>query len=107
MRNKVLQVITTVSKKSDAVRIIRLLLETKCVACCQMVGPIASSYWWKGKICEEQEYQILAKTTAKHYLDVEKKIRSVHPYEVPEIVAIPITSLYKAYKDWLTESLGE
>jgi periplasmic divalent cation tolerance protein len=68
---------------------------------------MTSFYWWKGKICEGKEYLIFAKTTAKHYLDVEKRIRSVHPYEVPEIVGMPIARQHKAYKDWLLECLRD
>lgn len=95
------QIVTTLPKREDAERIGKTLLDHLLVACVQIVGPIESMYWWKGKQEISQEWMLVAKTKKKLYGRVEEAIKNLHPYEVPEIIAVPILAGYKPYLDWI------
>ena len=84
-----IQVVTTTEKQEDAQRIGRALVEGRLAACVQLVGPITSTYRWQGKIETAQEWQCWAKSRRELYDQIEQAIRRIHPYEVPEILAIP------------------
>jgi periplasmic divalent cation tolerance protein len=99
------QVITTTEKKEDAERIARTLVEARLAACVQVVGPVTSIYRWKGAIETAQEWQCVAKSRAGLFGEIDEAIRSVHPYEVPEILAVPITAGSRAYLEWLEGEL--
>ena len=92
---------TTTDNKEDAEKIATRLVEKKLAACVQIVGPITSFYRWKGNIEKAQEWQCWIKSKEILYKEIEKEIRSVHPYEVPEIVAIPIVAGSRGYLQWL------
>ena len=80
--------VTTVDRKEILERIGKALLEKRLIACIQISGPITSTYWWKGVLEEAQEWVGTMKTTERNYIhEVEKELRRLHPYEVPEIVA--------------------
>ena len=96
-----IQVLTTTDKKEDAERIATLLVEEKLAACVQIAGPVASLYRWKGKIERAQEWQCWIKSKEVLYEEIEKAIKSVHPYEVPEIIAMPIITGSRDYLEWL------
>jgi periplasmic divalent cation tolerance protein len=80
-----IQVLTTVGSEEEAAKIGDDLLERRLVACAQTVGPITSRYRWQDKLEEEREWQLLAKTEANLYEEVETAIRALHSYEEPEI----------------------
>lgn len=96
-----IQVITTTENKDDAERIARALIEARLAACVQIVGPMTSTYRWKGQIETAQEWQCVAKSRAELFGQIESAIRNVHPYEVPEILAVPIAAGSGAYLEWL------
>jgi periplasmic divalent cation tolerance protein len=96
-----IQVVTTTDKREDAERIARELVEQRLAACVQLVGPISSIYRWQGQIETAQEWQCWAKTRRDLYDAVEQAIRVLHPYEVPEILAVPIVAGSAAYLEWL------
>ena len=98
-----IQVMTTVERQEDAERIARTLVENRLAACVQVLGPIASTYHWQGSIESSQEWLCLAKSRASLYARIEEAIRKVHPYEVPEIVAVPIVAGAKSYLQWIDE----
>ena len=98
-----IQVSTTVEKKEDADRIAKILVETRVAACVQVIGPIRSTYWWKGKVEEASEWLCVMKTREELYSDLEASLKAVHPYEVPEIVAVPLTKGSEAYLRWIEE----
>ncbi|MFH0844913.1 MAG: divalent-cation tolerance protein CutA, partial [Pseudomonadota bacterium] len=85
----------------DAQEISRAVVEKRLAACAQVIGPITSTYWWKGKIEEEEEWICILKTREALYEDLEKTIREMHPYDVPEIVAVPIVTGSRSYLEWL------
>jgi len=100
-----IQVLTTTGKKEDAEKIAMTLIERRFAACVQIAGPITSTYRWKGNIEGAEEWLCVIKSREDLYRDVEKAIKSVHPYEVPEIIAIPITAGSGEYLDWLQGEL--
>jgi len=99
--NRYMQVITTVSKKTDAEKIAKSLIDKRLVACAQIAGPMKSVYRWKGKIENAKEWVCVIKTRKTLYKKVETAIKKIHPYEVPEIIAIPIIKGSKDYLKWL------
>jgi len=103
MINEYIQVFTTVEKKEDADRIASAVVRKRVAACAQILGPIHSTYWWKGKVEEAGEWLCVMKTRKDLFSDLEKEIRSMHPYEVPEIIALPIVAGSKSYLEWIDE----
>ena len=98
---------TTVDSESGAERIARRLVEEKLAACASIVGGVKSVYWWRGGVEEAGEYMLMIKTTASKLRDAIEKLKSIHPYETPEIIAVPVAAGFKGYLDWIDESLGE
>ena len=83
------------------------LVQEKLVACAQICGTVQSIYIWKG-VCEtSQETLLLAKTTLPLFERVKAAVRADHPYECPQIVALPIVAANVDYVDWLNEQLGD
>lgn len=105
--HSIIQVVTTTDRKEDAERIAGALVEERLAACVQVIGPILSTYRWKGRVERAEEWQCWAKTEAGLYKDVEKAIRAIHPYELPEIVALPVLRGSPEYIDWLHGELRE
>jgi len=106
MRKKMksyLQVTTTTETKEQAQTIAQHLVDAKLAACVQITGPITSIYRWKGKVENAQEWLCLIKTRDDLYNKVEAAIKSKHPYETPEIIAVPIVKGSKEYLSWLDD----
>ncbi|OHB81516.1 MAG: cytochrome C biogenesis protein CcdA [Planctomycetes bacterium RBG_16_64_12] len=99
------QVVTTTERKEDAERIARALVEARLAACVQVLGPITSTYRWKGAVETSQEWQCVAKTRSDLYTRLEETVRGIHPYEVPEILAVPVATGSRAYLEWLDAEL--
>lgn len=100
-----IQVVTTTEKREDAEKIAKALVEKRLAACAQLVGPIVSTYWWKGNIETAEEWQCLVKSKKSLYGEVEKAIKMLHPYETPEIIVLPIVSGSADYLKWLTDEV--
>ncbi len=100
-----IQVVTTTEKKEDAEKIALALVEKKLAACVQIVGPVTSIYRWKGNMETTGEWQCLIKSRKDLYGEIEKAIKTVHPYEVPEIIAVPIVAGSDDYLEWLQGEL--
>ena len=96
-----LQVATTTENKEDAEKIGKALVEKRLAACAQLVGPIQSTYWWKERIETAQEWLCHVKTHKGLYDEIEKAIKAIHPYETPEIIAMPIVGGSDEYLEWL------
>ena len=101
-----IQITTTTETKEQAQTIAKHLVETKLAACVQITSPITSIYRWKGKVENTQEWLCLIKTRDDHYNKVEAAIKSLHPYETPEIIAVPIVKGSKEYLNWLDDETG-
>ena len=100
-----IQISTTTGKKSEAEEISMKLVEMRLAACAQIIGPISSVYWWKGEIVTDREWLCIIKTHKSLFGEVEKVIREIHPYEVPEFAAIPITLGSHDYLSWINNEL--
>ncbi|MBE7215023.1 divalent-cation tolerance protein CutA [Shewanella benthica] len=103
MQNKLLLVITTFPSKESAIELAKELVENKLAACIQISAPVTSIYLWQDKVCEEQEYQLQIKCTQACYSALEQTISQQHPYQVPEIIAIPINDGLPEYINWVNE----
>jgi len=102
-----IQIVTTTEKREDAEEIARMLVDRRLAACVQVVGPVYSTYRWKRNIENAVEWQCQIKTGADRYSDVEAAIRAHHPYEVPEIVALPILQGSRDYLAWLHQAVRD
>ncbi|HUX75775.1 MAG TPA: divalent-cation tolerance protein CutA [Anaerolineae bacterium] len=102
-----IQMVTTTETKADAQAIARALIEKRLAGCVQIIGPITSTYWWQGEIKTAEEWLCLIKTRADLYEPLEAAIKEVHPYDVPEILAVPVVAGSKDYLRWLDGKLGE
>lgn len=89
----------TSPSKEKAGEIARHLLEKRLVACAN-IFPIDSLYWWEGKITEENEFVLIAKTTKENFERVREEVKKIHPYKTPCIVRIPVSS-NEEYFNWL------
>ena len=98
-----IQVFTTVEKREDADRIASIVVNKRAAACAQVVGPIQSTYWWKGKVERAGEWLLMMKTRGDLFSSLEKEIKTFHPYEVPVIIALPIVAGSQSYLKWIEE----
>jgi len=105
--NDYIQVATTVATEEDAGRIAGLLVEKRLAACVQVIGPMTSHYRWQGKTETAGEYLCLAKSRAALYPEIEAAIKAIHPYEIAEIIAVPIIAGSKEYLAWLAAEVKE
>ena len=100
-----IQVMTTVEQRSDAERIARTLVEKRLAACVQVAGPVTSYFHWEGKLDSAEEYLCFIKSRADLFPELEAAIGEMHPYEVPEIIATPVTRGGTDYANWLAAEL--
>jgi len=102
-----IQVITTTETKKEAENIASILTERRLAGCVQIIGPITSIYRWKGKVEKAEEWLCFIKTSKILYEEVEKTIKSIHSYEIPEIIALPLVSGSRDYLNWLDKELSK
>jgi len=100
-----IQVVTTTDTRDNASKIAKHLLDLRLAGCVQVGGPITSSYWWKGKIENTEEWYCVIKTLTERYEDVEQGIRAIHSYKEPEILALHVVFGSKTYIEWLADSV--
>jgi periplasmic divalent cation tolerance protein len=94
-------VITNLPDRESAVKLARSLVERRLAACINILSPCRSFYQWKGKIEDAEEFPLLIKTTCGRYAELEGAIRAAHPYELPEIIAVPLSGGLPAYLEWV------
>ena len=97
----ILLVLTNLPDRAAAERLADALVEKRLAACVNILAPCRSVYRWENKLQHEDEYPVLIKTTAQRYRELEATIRAEHPYELPEIIAVPIVSGLPAYLAWV------
>ena len=105
MKKEYVQVVTTLSNKEDADRLARHLVEQRLAACVQVGGPLTSYYQWQGELETAQEYQVQIKSRLDLFGALAEEISKHHPYETPEILALPIVTGSADYLDWLDKEL--
>jgi periplasmic divalent cation tolerance protein len=96
-----LLVITNLPDRAAAEKLADVLVEKRVAACINILAPCRSVYRWQGAVQHEEEHPVLVKTTLQAYPELEAQIRAHHPYELPEIVAVPIERGLPAYLDWV------
>ena len=94
----------TVGSEEEASKIARALVDEKLVACVNIVPRIRSIYSWKGEVCDDEEYLLVMKSRSSRFPAVEQRIRELHSYEVPEVIAFPIAQGLPEYLDWVVEN---
>ena len=94
-------VLTNFPDKQSAAACAEAMIERQLAACANVLSPCASIYRWQGKIESAEEIPLLIKTRQQHYERVEQLIKMMHPYELPEVIAIPITGGLPAYLQWI------
>ncbi len=99
------QVTTTLPDRDAAHRIGRRLVEERLAACAQVVGPVSSIYWWGGEVETAGEWYCHLKTTTARLEALMARIRELHPYETPEIIALPVAEGDASYLRWIEESV--
>jgi periplasmic divalent cation tolerance protein len=104
--SKCLIVITTVSNKEIGQEIAKSILEERLAACITISSSSISSYWWKDEITQEEEFILFIKTMSALFPQLKEKIVELHPYEIPEVIALPITDGYEKYLDWIEQETG-
>jgi len=96
-----LLVLTNLPDRASADKLAAALIEQRLAACVNVLAPCRSVYRWRGAVHKDEEHPVLIKTTGERYAALEAAIRALHPYELPEIVAVPIERGLPAYLDWL------
>ncbi len=96
-------VFTNLPDRAAAMELARKLGDERLAACVSVLGDCISVYRWEGRNESVSEVPVLIKTLAQHYARLEQLIKSVHPYELPEIIAVPICSGLPAYLKWIAE----
>ncbi|OLE20306.1 MAG: divalent-cation tolerance protein CutA [Betaproteobacteria bacterium 13_1_20CM_3_63_8] len=96
-----LLVLTNLPDRAAAERLAEMLIERKLAACVNILAPCRSVYRWKGAVQHDEEHPMLIKTTSERYAEFEQALRAGHPYELPEIIAVPVERGLPAYLDWV------
>jgi len=110
MKDNIFIVFCTIGDYNQANYLSKILIQKKLAACCTAINGATSIYEWKGTIEESKETLLIIKTTQRKYQQLEKEIKMVHNYSVPEIIAIKVETGSQAYIDWIlssTESVGK
>ncbi len=94
-------VLTNLPDRASAERLAELLIAGRLAACVNILSPCRSVYRWKEAIQREEEHPLLIKTTAERYQALEEAIRAAHPYELPEIIAVPVVQGLLQYLSWV------
>jgi periplasmic divalent cation tolerance protein len=100
-------VVMITTPADDASRIAHHLVEERLAACVNIVPDIRSVYRWEGNVEDDRECLLLVKTTKLMYEAVSAGVREVHPYSVPEIIALPLVDGYDGYLRWVVENVGK
>ncbi|MEI8254693.1 MAG: divalent-cation tolerance protein CutA [Deltaproteobacteria bacterium] len=95
----------TVPDEAAAERIARVLVEERLAACVNMVPGLRSIYAWKGRIEDDREVLLLIKSTDDHLPALAERVRSLHRYENPEVIALPVEAGLSDYLDWVRASV--
>jgi periplasmic divalent cation tolerance protein len=98
-----IQVQTAVASRLDGERIGQALVDAHLAACAQLVGPIESRYRWQGEVNVTEEWLLLIKARQADWDILTSEIRRLHPYEVPELLGVPVLSVSDDYAAWVLE----
>jgi periplasmic divalent cation tolerance protein len=99
-------ILTQMPDRTSAQSLARSLVEARLAACVSIGTPVESLYHWQGQIETAQEFTVAVKTRSERYAAVEAAIRARHPYELPEIIAVPVIDGLAPYLDWIARETG-
>lgn len=99
-------VLVTVGGRDDGDRIAAALVGERLAACVNIVGPIRSIYRWNDQVQRDDEWLLIVKTRDTLFANLSARVRALHPYETPEVIALPITAGSDAYLHWLRAATG-
>jgi len=97
-------VFVTCGSEEEALKIANALVESRLAACANLVAPIRSIYRWEGKIWDEKEWLLIIKTEKHRFEELEKRVKFLHSYSVPEIISLPVEEGSSAYLNWIREN---
>jgi len=106
MKTQYIIILITAKDKKEAQKIARGLLEAKLIACANIVQGVQSLFWWQGKIDSSKEILLVLKTKKILFKRISAKVKSLHSYQTPEIIALPITDGSEDYLKWIDKSLS-
>ncbi len=98
---QVLVILVTVVNQQDAIRIGEAMVNARLAACAKIVSRVQSIYRWKGKVVKAKEALLILKSTKSRYRALEKAIKAIHTYEIPEIIALPVKDGHDRYIGWV------
>jgi periplasmic divalent cation tolerance protein len=98
--------LTTLPLNLDADALAHTLVEERLVACVNVLPPMRSTYRWKEEVEQENERQVIMKTTRDRVSALETRLRELHPYDVPEFIVVPVVAGSEAYLGWMSDSTG-
>ena len=101
-----IQVTSTLPSRQQALQLAQQIVDARLAACAQVSGPITSVYHWQGAVETSEEWVVVAKTCQEQWKNLERTIRECHPYDVPEIIAVPILVGSRGYLDWMAAELA-
>ena len=98
-------VLVTTANKAEAEKIAQSLLKEKLIACANIINPVTSFFYWSGKIDKAEECLLVMKSRMDLFCELVERVKGLHSYVVPEILALPIVEGSKAYLGWMGEVL--
>ncbi len=104
--SELVAVLMTAANAEEADTLARALVEEDLAACVNVVGGIRSVYRWQGEVCSDAEVLLIAKSTRAAFARLEARVRELHSYDVPEVIALPIEEGSSAYLDWLRQQVS-
>jgi len=99
-------VLVTVSSSAEGERIAETVVSEHLAACVNRVGPIRSTYFWEGRVQDDEEWLLVMKTRAAGFAALAARVQALHSYQTPEVIALPIVEGTEAYLGWLRKSTG-
>jgi len=103
--DRYIQVTTTTRAREDALSIAAALVDRRLAACVQVLGPIISVYRWQGEVEKTEEFLLQAKSRQDLFPEIERLMEEIHPYQEPELIAVPLTGAGASYAEWLASEL--
>jgi len=102
--DEIVLVLTNLPDRESALRVASALIESRAAACVNILAECTSVYYWRGKTETASEVPLLIKATCNTYRDIEKIIHALHPYELPEIMAVSVRDGFPDYLNWIVQA---
>jgi len=99
-------ILVTAGSEAEAEKIAKALVEERLAACVNLVSPLRSIYRWEGKIADGREWLLFIKTQADKFSAIASRVKALHSYQVPEVIALPIVAGAEAYLRWLGDEIA-